>query len=248
MKTLVSLMALLVMLSLPAHAANPFRAAELSDSELSELRGRYVMPGRIIHFGVTMSSVWENSAGQRLGAAVNFHVDSKAQPSLSVTDLSTQTPTDGGSSGVIAGAGLVLGGGGLTEVRGISQSVRSAGDFNDGLNSLEVVVSRDGQHPATQDNNSTPWVGNASFNNEVGRVLVDRRGGGLKILLDAGSQGAALQQIGSGNVVQQANFTGDLNNVRNLASLSVALKGLPMGQDFANCTLEQLRALRPIGF
>ena len=59
MKTLVWFMALLVMFSLPVNAANPFRAAELTDAELSELRGRYVMPGRIIHFGVTMSSVWE---------------------------------------------------------------------------------------------------------------------------------------------------------------------------------------------
>lgn len=248
MKTLVSLMALLVMLSLPAHAANPFRAAELSDAELSELRGRYVMPGSIIHFGVTMSSVWENSAGQRLGAEVNLHVDNKALPSLYVTDLSTQPQAEGGSLDVIPGRGLVLGGGGLTEVRGISQSVRSAGDFNDGLNSLEIVVSRDGQHPALSDSTATPWAGNASFSNEVGKVLVDRQGGGLKILLDAGSQGAVLQQIGSGNVVQQASFTGDLNNVRNLATLSVALKDLPLGQDFANCTLEQLRALRPIGF
>lgn len=245
MKNLASLTVLLLMFSLPAHAANPFRAAELSNAELGDLRGRYVMPGRIIHFGVTMSTVWENGAGQSVGAAVTFEMNGKAQPSLHITDLSSQSQADG--STVMPGTGLVLGGAGLTDVQGISQSVRSAGDFNDGLNNLEIIVSRgDGQMaPSTA---STPWSGSTRFVNEVGKVLVDRQGGGLKILLDASTQGAALQQIGNGNVVQQANFTGDLNSVRNLTTLSVGLRDLPLGQDFAHCTLEQLRALRPIGF
>lgn len=246
MKTLVSLTALLVMFSLPLHAANPFRAIELTDVELGELRGRYVMPGRIIHFGVTMSSEWKNSAGQTLGAEVNFQVNSRAQPSLRISNLSSESPdaADGMAAG--AGAGQMLGGGGLAEVSGISQSVRSAGDFNDALNNLEIVVSRDGQRASSAQGAALP-SGSRSFANDVGHVRIDTEGG-LKVFLDAGTQGSAMQQIGSGNVVQQANFTGDLNSVRNLATLNVALKDLPLGQDFANCTLEQLRALRPTGF
>jgi len=234
------------MFSLPVSAANPFRAAELSDAELSELRGRYVMPGRIIHFGVTMSTVWENSASQNLGASVTFSVDNKAQPSLHVTDLSHQQQDTGNGNTVTPGTGQVLGGAGLNEVRGISQSVRSAGDFNDGLNSLEIIVSRGGDDAVPVG--TTVWSGSHEFNGTVGKVSVNGHGGGLRILLDAGTQGSAVQQIGNGNVLQQANFTGDQNTVRNLAALSVSLKDLPLGQDFANCTLEQLRALRPIGF
>lgn len=245
MKMSVSLMTLLVVFSLPIHAANPFRAIELSDVELSELRGRYVMPGRIIHFGVTMSSEWKNSTGQTLGAEVNLQVDNRAQPSLQITDLSSQSTGDHGAP-ALSGTGLVLGGGGLQEVSGISQSVRSAGDFNDALNNLEIVVSRDGQLASSGPAGLSP-SGSRNFTNDVGSVRIDVQGG-VKIFLDAGTQGSAMQQIGSGNVVQQARFTGDLNNVRNLATLSVALKDLPLGQDFANCTLEQLRALRPMGF
>lgn len=244
MKILLWLMALLVVCSLPAHAANPFQAVELSDTQLSELRGRYVMPDRIIHFGVTMSSVWENSAGQAVGAAVTFNVNGRAEPSLHITDLSTQPPDTEGA--VTPGSGTVIGGAGLADVRGISQSVRSAGDFNDGLNNLEIVISR-GEVAGLADD-STPWAGGTGLANEVGKVLIDRQGGGLKLMLDAGTQGSAMQQIGGGNVLQQAIFTGDRNSVRNLATLSVGLKDLPLGQDFANCTLEQLRALRPIGF
>lgn len=245
MKTLLGLVAVLGVCSLPVHAASPFSVIEVSDMELSELRGRYVMPGRIIHFGVTMSSVWENGAGQTVGAGVTFSMNGKAQPSLYITDLSTPSQTDAGS--VAPGTGQVIGGGALADVRGISQSVRSAGDFNDGLNNLEIVVSRGGEEAAPAGQ-SAPWTGGTSFTSAAGVVSIDRQGGGLRMRLDAGSQGLALQQIGSGKVVQQASFTGDSNTLRNLSTLSVGLRDLPLGQDFANCTLEQLRALRPIGF
>ena len=38
--------------ALPAPASDLFAPAELSDQELSQLRGRYVLPGRIVSFGV----------------------------------------------------------------------------------------------------------------------------------------------------------------------------------------------------
>lgn len=51
--------------ALPAPASDLFAPAELSDQELSHLRGRYVLPGRIVSFGVTMSSTWQNAHRQR---------------------------------------------------------------------------------------------------------------------------------------------------------------------------------------
>lgn len=238
--------AITVVTSLPTSAANPFRAVELTDAQLSELRGRYVMPGRIIHFGVTMGTLWENGAGQSLGAQVSFHVDERAQPSLHISELSSHQQETGNGTSPQPGTGAVIGGAGLNDVRGISQSIRSAGDFNDGLNSLEIIVTHGGDAPPSGQ--TTAWSGSSSFSGAVGQVVLDKQGGGLQILLDAGTQGAALQRIGNGNVIQQANFTGGLNTARNMATLSVALKELPFGQDFANCTLEQLRALRPVGF
>ncbi|WP_146114555.1 hypothetical protein [Pseudomonas sp. MYb185] len=246
-RTQAWLMICLVAFSLPTSAGSLFRAAELSDTELAQLRGRYVLPGRIIHFGVTMSSIWENSAGQSIGAGVSFQVDGQAQPSLHVTDLSSMINDAGDGSVQRPGAGQVIGGAGLTEVRGISQSVRSAGDFNDGLNNLEIVISHGGEGLASTPG-ASPWEGTADFAGAAGNLLVSTQGGGLSIRIDAGTQGAALQQIGAGKIVQQANFTGDMNTVRNLATLNVALREMPLGQGFANCTLEQLRALRPVGY
>ena len=237
----------LVMLSLPVSAGNPFQVAELHDDELAQLRGRYVMPGRIIHFGVTMSSIWENSAGQTIGAGVTFQVDGQAQPSLHITQLTSHSENQGNGTAVTPGSGQVVGGAGLTGVQGISQSVRSAGDYNEGLNNLEIVVTR-GNSAQTQDTSAVPWDGATAFTGAAGDVLVSTRNGGLQIQLDAGTQGNALQRIGGGNITQQANFSGNLNSARNLATLSVALRDLPLGQDLANCTLEQLRALRPGGY
>src|SRR5690606_36160312 len=200
MNNLICLIGICHLFGLPTQAARPSRPAEVSDAELSELRGRYVMPGRIVHFGVTMSSVWANSAGQTVGAGVTFQLDSKAQPSLYVTDLSGQSDPE--VTPPPPGIGQVLGGAGLRDVQGISQSVRSAGDFNDGLNNIALDISREGGQ-LEPDNGAVPWTGSGTFTNEAGRVLVAQQGGGLRILVDAGSQGAALQQIGAGNVIQQ---------------------------------------------
>src|SRR5690606_23967319 len=148
----------------------------------SELRGRYVMPGRIVHFGVTMSSVWANSAGQTVGAGVTFQLASKAQPSLYVTDLSGQSDPEVASPP--PGTGQVVGGAGVRDVQGISQSVRSADDFNDGLDDLGIVIAREGER-REPDDGGVPWSGSATFTNEAGRVLLAQHGGGLKILVDA---------------------------------------------------------------
>ena len=52
--------------SLPTQAQT-FKPIELKDQELASLRGRYVMPGRIISFGVAMTSTWENAKGELIG-------------------------------------------------------------------------------------------------------------------------------------------------------------------------------------
>uniref|UniRef100_A0A1I7Y3P8 Omp85 domain-containing protein n=1 Tax=Steinernema glaseri TaxID=37863 RepID=A0A1I7Y3P8_9BILA len=72
MKTSTWLVAACLAASLPAHAQ--FKPIEIKDQELSELRGRYVMPGRIISFGVVMSSTWQNARGDSIGATASMQV------------------------------------------------------------------------------------------------------------------------------------------------------------------------------
>ena len=232
-----------ISLSLPVNAASLFQPVEISDAELSQLRGRYVLPDRVIHFGVTMSTFWQNNAGQSIGANVTLQVSGQAQPSLHVSYVGQ---AESGGSAAVPGVGQVIGGNGLAQVQGISQSVRSAGDYNDALNDLSISISNTVESLPTPEGQA--WSGSTQFSNEAGSVQITNQSGGLRLALDANGQGLAQQQIGGGNVLQQANINSSLNSVRNLAALNIALRDRPLNMDLANCTWEQLRALRPAGY
>ena len=62
--------------SMPAYASTAFKPIELKDSEMAELRGRYVMPGRIISFGIVMSSTFKDAAGNMITGTANMQIDS----------------------------------------------------------------------------------------------------------------------------------------------------------------------------
>lgn len=236
------LIAGLISLSMPAAAGNLFQPVELNDKELAQLRGRYVLPDRVIHFGVTMNTAWQNSTGQAVGAMVSLQVDGAAQPSLHVSF--TDQAGNGGT--VSPGNGQVIGGAGLSNVDGIVQSVRSAGDYNDGQNDLSIVVTR-GEDPLPQPTGQQ-WNGSEAFSNDAGNVVVSNHAGGLQIALQAAGQGAVQQQIGGSGIAQQASINGSANIVRNMAALNVGLRDRPLSVDLANCTWEQMRALSPTGY
>lgn len=236
------LMASLMCLSLPANSASQFKPIEVRDAELAQLRGRYVLPDRVVYFGITMSSVWQNSAGQAVGAVVSLLFDGKAEPSLHISYIDQS----GNGSPVTPGTGQITGGAGLNNVQGVVQSVRSAGDFNDAQNNLSITISQaDTTAPAATGQASD---GSGQFSNAAGDVQVTSNAAGLKVALQAGGQGYAQQQIGGGSISQQASISGSLNNVRNLATLNLALRDRPLNTQLANCTWEQLRALRPTGY
>ncbi|SFO93109.1 hypothetical protein SAMN05216601_103387 [Ectopseudomonas composti] len=228
--------------SLPVGASTLFQPVEVSDQELAQLRGRYVLPDRIISFGVVMTSTWQNSAGQVIGAEVALNVaNGQIQPSLYVRQISSP-----GNGNVTAGSGTITGGAGLENVQGIVQSVRTAGDLNTGLNDLRLrITTGNGDVPVDPD--AQPWNGSQDFSNAAGLVHVSTRAGGISIALNASQgQGSSSQQIGGG-VAQHANISGTLNNVRNLAALNVALRDNPRNLNLENC-IEQIRALRPHGY
>lgn len=229
----------LVLATFPAHAGGPFQPIELSDPELAQLRGRYVLPDRIISFGVTMTSVWQNSAGQVIGAQVNLNIDGQSQPSLTVTAIDQNV----GTGNVATGTGQVNGGAGLGTVQGIVQSVRTAGDLNNGLNDLNINITRNGGGSVSSSGEA--WSGGYNRSNVAGAVSIRAVGGGLQMAITpTNGQGFSQQQIGGGSIAQQADISGSLNTVHNLATLNVALRDAPGLSNAAYCAWEQLRALR----
>jgi hypothetical protein len=236
------MLASLLLTAMPVGASNLFQPVEISDAEMATLRGRYVMPEGIVHFGVTMSTSWRNSSGATIGAQVNLTVNNLAA-NLIVTPL-----YEAGNGNVPGqGQGQVIGGQGLNNVQGISQSVRTAGDFNNGENYVDVIISHNSGQPIAIQGQS--WGGDQQFSNDAGAVQVSSVNGGLQMQLQANQgQGAASQSIGQGGINQQANINGTLNQVRNLTSLTVAMRENPASQQRVYCNLTQLGVTPRAGY
>lgn len=232
----------LLLPAIPVSGSNLFKPVEISDAEMATLRGRYVLPQGIVHFGVTMATQWRNSSGASIGAQVNLTVNNLSQAHLTVTQLS-----EAGNGQLVGnGTGQVIGGQGLSNVQGISQSVRTAGDYNSGENYVDVNISHStGQTYVTEGQN---LVGNQQFNNEAGSVQVSTSNGGLQMnLLANQNQGTASQSLGRGGLAQQANISGSLNQVHNLTTLNVAMRERPSNQG-VYCNLRQLGVAPRAGY
>jgi hypothetical protein len=243
MKIHVLLAASCIAASICAQASNPLQPVELSDQELSQLRGRFVMPGHIVHFGVTMSSVWENASGQVLAGAVHMQAsEGMFQPQFNVSTI-TQ---NGDQSAPAAGSGQIYGGDGLSTVNGVAQSVRSAGDFNSASNNFAINVKRGNTAP--DNGHASQQLTNSIESTRAGTVQISASDGGFRIAINALGQGTSLQQLGGGGLQQHTNIGGSSNTVRNLTELDVVLRDTPMPASSMGANLDQLRALRPTGY
>ena len=139
MKTSYWLAAACLAASASGYANAGFKPIEINDNELSQLRGRYVMPGRIISFGIVMSSTWRNASGDLIGASTSMQIQAATvKPEFYV---STIKETGNGTTPTL-GTGNVIGGAGLSSTQGVTQSVRAAGDSNTAYNDVAIRVWR----------------------------------------------------------------------------------------------------------
>ena len=233
--------------SMPAYASSAFKPIELKDAEMADLRGRYVMPGRIISFGIVMSSTWTNAVGDRITGTANMQIDkTTVTPQFYVQT----TGSTGNGSLPNTGTGNVVGGAGLGSGQGITQSVRTAGDGNTAYNDVGISIEN-GVAPAS--NLQTGQVlmagGTVTGDSAAGRVSVSANNGGVQMAIQANhNQGNSLQQIGGGNVLQGTVLTGNSNLVRNITQLNVVMNNNGLNNGALNCNLDQLKGLRTLGY
>ncbi|WP_236185838.1 hypothetical protein [Pseudomonas protegens] len=246
MKTSYWLAAACLAAALPAHAG--FKPIEVQDQELSQLRGRYVMPGRIISFGIVMSSTWRNASGDLIGASSTLQIQqSTVTPQFYVTTINQA----GSGNAISQGSGNVIGGAGLGTGQGVTQVVRAAGDGNSAYNNVSINVSEANQAPIS----STP-PGQALLNgqtitgsNAAGSVAVSAINGGIQMaILASSNQGNTLQQVAQGNVMQNTRLLGNSNLVNNLTQLNVVLKNNGPSSGALDCNLTTLNGLRSLKF
>ncbi|WPN51172.1 hypothetical protein QMK52_20015 [Pseudomonas sp. P9_2] len=233
--------------SMPAYASSAFKPIELKDAEMADLRGRYVMPGRIISFGIVMSSTWTNAVGDRITGTANMQIDkTTVTPQFYVQT----TGSTGNGSLPNTGTGNVVGGAGLGSGQGVTQSVRTAGDGNTANNDVGISIEN-GVAPAS--NLQTGQVlmagGTVTGDSAAGRVSVSANNGGVQMAIQANhNQGNSLQQIGGGNVLQGTVLTGNSNLVRNITQLNVVMNNNGLNNGALNCNLDQLKGLRTLGY
>ena len=246
MKTPIWLIAACVAASLPAQAASTFKPVELKDTEMAELRGRYIMPGRIISFGIVMNSTWTSSNGGVVGASTSMYVQNTIEPKFYVSTYSSAGNGSPGSNGT----GSVTGGAGLTTCQGVTQSVRAAGDNNSAYNNVDINVSEANQAPVVNQQGvlltaSTPVTQAGS----AGNLTVSTTGGGVQLAIQANNnQGNSLQQIAQGGVLQSTTLLGGGNMVNNMTQLNVVLRNNLPSTGALDCNLSQLKGLRNMGY
>ncbi|MBC3257432.1 hypothetical protein HU733_18185 [Pseudomonas paralactis] len=233
--------------AMPAHASSAFKPIELKDAEMAELRGRYVMPGRIISFGIVMSSTWTNAVGDRITGAANMQIDkTTVTPQFYVQT----TGSTGNGSLPNTGTGNVVGGAGLSSGQGVTQSVRTAGDGNTAYNDVGINIEN-GVAPASNLQTGQVLIagGTVTGDSAAGRVSVSANNGGVQMAIQANhNQGNSLQQIGGGNVLQGTVLTGNSNLVRNITQLNVVMNNTGLNNGALNCNLDQLKGLRTLGY
>ncbi|WP_339438870.1 hypothetical protein [Pseudomonas sp. EA_15y_Pfl1_P104] len=233
--------------SMPAYASSGFKPIELKDSEMAELRGRYVMPGRIISFGIVMSSTWTNAIGDTITGKASMQVDS----STITPQFYVQTTGSAGTgTHQNTGTGNVVGGAGLGTGTGVTQSVRTAGDGNTAYNNVGINVTENGFAPSNivQSGHVLVAGGTVSGDSAAGRVSVSANNGGLQMAIQGNhNQGNSRQQIGGGQVLQGTVLTGDRNVVTNMTQLNVVMNN-GLTNPALNCNLDPLKGLRTLGY
>ncbi|AZL68845.1 hypothetical protein [Pseudomonas oryziphila] len=247
MKTPIWLIAACLAASLPTQAET-FKPIELKDQELANLRGRYVMPGRIVSFGIVMSSTWQNANGEVIGATSSMQIQqSTIKPQFYVSIINEKG--SGSSQAQSAGTGIVSGGAGLNTTQGVTQVVRAAGDYNSAYNDVQITVARGDQPQASQPQGQALAAGSPLTGaNGAGSLSVSAAGNGVQMNIIAGNnQGNTLQRLGQGGLMQSTTLLGSSNQVRNITSLNVVLRDNATAGPM-NANLDQLKGLRNLGY
>lgn len=225
-------------------------AQEIPDSALSHMRGRGILNGQLVQFGIEMFSKWRTDNGNRLSAGATMVVNHlngtpqvSFQPHLSFSTDGTISPSPGGATQ------SAQGGDGIQNVNGVGQSIQIAGNSNSISNSANLTVTADPVTTAPGSGNQGSQTISGPGNSTLSATL-DNGGMGVSI---STPQGQAMQQIrgnsfGHTNVtglVQMVQATGNMQQIENVMNLRVQLQSLASltQQSNFNQTLNTLRGL-----
>lgn len=203
---------------------------EVTDSELGDMRGKFVSNNQILYFGVEMVSHWQTEMGTMVTASANLNIDFQAGmngspfvsyvPTVSIVQQGQQAsqPKNDGDS-------YVSGGSGLANVSGVSQSIQVAGKSNSILNGINMQVSfaaPDRIH--RQLGELSQHTGTLAASGEDGTLATVSLGtNSLGLSIAILGQGEVLQQIRNQGMFQSARIGGDLNQIHNAITMHIGI-------------------------
>ncbi|PTN55168.1 hypothetical protein [Stenotrophomonas panacihumi] len=235
--------------------------SEISDDELSTMRGRYTVgDNTVAWFGVSMISTWQTATGQILESTMKVAMDFSQgnntpkvtfTPTVNITRADAPDPTPAATavasvapaptapqtSSVAQTSGepqRSVDASGLQNVSGLVQSVQVAGDANAATNNTQLTV-REGTAPQTPAV-SAP-AGTTSVTDGAATASASYANGTAGVLLLIAGQGEVQQWIRNGSVGQSIQLTGDAQQISNRLQLDLVRQSvsnnLPLNQNVA---------------
>lgn len=229
---------------------------EIPDSELQQMRGKFVSNNQVLYFGVEMVSHWQTSMGTTVTAGANLNIDFQAGangnpvvhyvPTVSVVQQGQgSTPVQNGE------ANSVSGGAGLSNVSGVSQSIQVAGKSNRIFNGIEMQVNltsaqRSGGSMEGVVSGHAGTISASGNDGTIATVSLGNNSIGLDVVVPG--QGEILQQIRNQGMFQSARIGGDMNQIHNAITMHIGINaGSLGGAGGAYSAMESLRDLQQKG-
>ena len=246
----------------PAYAEFPdvgvfANAVEVDDSELEQMRGKFVSPGQITYFGVEMQTQWQTGSGEVLSAGmkmdINFAGEGRATPVVNLVPtvsiaaapakkdkIDFKTPVQ---PGLTPGPDTTISSSGLSNITGVVQSIQAGGDNNQITNTLDMNITI----KSSSENNTTtpvtlsltPFSTQATTDN--GSVaLAGASENGIQVYTYVPNQGEVIQRInganaGGGLIMQSVRVIGNQHKIVNTMTIKASFRA--SSSTFNNSTL-----------
>lgn len=261
--------------SLKTYPHIPEVLSDVSDAELSEMRGRFISQGRPIYFGIAMQSQWSTAGGEIINAGMNIGINLNKNMGADMVSIDVQLDDagqaiddTGQATTEIPSANANIGG--LDSTQGVAQVITVAGDDNQAHNKTYMTLNfvSPGQAGKSGDKvfyfggkssaTSQKAAGITTTSNQVGingavtTAFIDENGIGVKI--EVPDQGAAMQLLRSKNgsregsgLFQSVQVGGNANRVINRLDFFAEFARTNGNAGNIRPALDSLKAIQSLG-
>jgi len=198
-------------------------AKKIPDKRLAKMRGRYVKGNKVMYFGVEMLSHWQHR-NKKMTGGLRIDMDDHDFKFRSIAKIEKSDMGDYHESGT---TGSVTGNG-QNKVKGIVQTIRVAGDYNNVNHDMYIhILGPDDYKGAVSSifKDIMPTSsGTYTATHEDAKAEVFANGTGAGIKLNISGKGEVIQQLKKTHFYQGTKLTSDYNKVRSVMNITVKLR------------------------